>query len=99
MPSENPIIGTGGVGNYEWFHANQTGLPSIATYQSGLPSAITSNALMYGTPDATTGTNAAGTSENVAMHVAILIAVALIGVFVFRQAGIRFAFAVGAGRG
>lgn len=92
MPSENPIIGTGG---YEW---GSLGLPSSPVYQSGLPSAGVSTSVMYGNPDTTSMTNAAGTNENVAMHVAVLVAIALIGIFVFRQAGIRFAFAVGAGR-
>lgn len=44
-------------------------------------------------------TNAAGTSENVAMHVAVIVALALIGVFVLRQSGFRFVVGAGAGVG
>ena len=91
MPAENPIIGTGG---YEF---GSLGLPTVNVYQSGLPSATASNA-MYSSADTASMSNAAGTNEAIATNLAVLIAVALIGIFVFRQAGIRFAFAVGAGR-
>jgi hypothetical protein len=43
-----------------------------------------------------TNTNAAGTSENISMHVAVLVAIALIGVYVLRQSGFKFVVAVGA---
>jgi hypothetical protein len=46
---------------------------------------------------ANTATNAAGTSENVAMHVAIIVALALVGVYVLRQSGFRFVVAAGVG--
>jgi len=89
VPAENPIIGTG---QYE---VGSLGFPTVNVYQSGLPSAPASNA-MYGSPDTTSMTNAAGTNENIAMNLAVLIVLALVGVFVLRKAGIRFAFAVGA---
>jgi hypothetical protein len=41
----------------------------------------------------TSQVNAAGTSENVAMHVAVIVALALVGVYVFRQSGFKFAVA------
>lgn len=91
MPAENPIVGYGQDVGYE---LNQVGIPYVDVRHSGLPAAIATSA-MYGSPGTSTSTNAAGTSENVAMHLAVLVALALIGIFVFRQAGIRFAFAVG----
>lgn len=38
-------------------------------------------------------TNAAGTSENIAMHIAFIVALALIGVYVFRASGFKFVVA------
>lgn len=92
MPAENPFLGdpTGNEHSLSIF-----GIPIIDVKQSGSPSAPVSNTLMYGTPDTGSMTNAAGTSENIAIHLAVLVTLALIGVFVLRQAGIRFAFAVG----
>ena len=43
--------------------------------------------------------NAAGTVENAAVHVAVIIALALIGVYALRQTGFRFVLAAGAGIG
>lgn len=48
-------------------------------------------------PDNSNQTNAAGTAENTAMHVALLVAVAGIGVYVLRQTGFRFVVAAGVG--
>jgi len=75
-------------------------LPSINTAGANPPQSLdqtgitgVSNSM---SPDST---NAAGTSENVAMHVAVIVALALIGVFVLRQSGFRFVVGAGAGVG
>lgn len=39
--------------------------------------------------------NAAGTAENVALHVGVIIAMALIGVYVLKASGFKFVLAVG----
>jgi hypothetical protein len=42
--------------------------------------------------------NAAGTAENLALHVALLVAFAMIGVYVFRASGFKFVVAGSVGR-
>lgn len=44
-----------------------------------------------------TEVNAAGTAENVALHVAVIVALALVGVYVFKASGFRFVVAAGVG--
>lgn len=89
MPSENPFIG------------NETGIPSLFVQTSGLPSALAAEpdtTTMFTSPTNNSGVNAAGTSENIALHLAVLIAICLVGIFVFRQSNVRFAFSGGVGR-
>ncbi len=92
MPAQNPYIGTD-PGHSQWGASGPD--PIIDVIETGLPSAITTT--VFTTPTNNSGVNAAGTSENVALHVAVLIALALVGVFVFRQAGVKFAVAAGVG--
>lgn len=92
MPSSNPLFGT--VPPY-----TLTGTyPQIDVLETGIPAGIVSPGTVYQSPSNTSGVNAAGTSENVALHLAILVIVALVGVYVLRQSGVRFAVAGGLGR-
>jgi hypothetical protein len=47
--------------------------------------------------DSSSSTNAAGTAENLALHVAMVVAFALVGIYVLRQSGFRFVIAAGVG--
>lgn len=88
MPSANPFIDMGG----DQRSGPMLGLTTAQYSQPG-----TAAVSMFTSPSSQTTTNAAGTSENVAMHVAIIIALALVAIFVFRQSGFRFAVAAGVG--
>jgi len=71
-------------------------LPGINTGASNPPQSLDQTGITIMSPDST---NAAGTSENVAMHVAVIVALALVGVFILRQSGFRFVVGAGAGVG
>lgn len=93
MPNSNPLLGQ--VPPYTFPGT----YPQIDVLETGIPSGIdTGNQQVFTAPDNTSGVNAAGTSENVSLHLAILIVLALVGVFVLRQSGVRFAVAAGVGR-
>lgn len=104
MPSVNPFIDQGAnVEAIDGSPVNFTaGLPTLqqavvpAAAQAGIGGRL-EGWIMNVTGGAQT-TNAAGTSENVAMHVAALVAFALIGVYLLRQSGFKFAVAGSVGR-
>jgi hypothetical protein len=49
------------------------------------------------TATSTNTVNAAGTSENVAMHVAVMVATAMVFIFILHKSGFRFVAAAGIG--
>lgn len=83
MPSANPFTD----------HGNGPVLSFAQVVQAGTAAVDD----MYTSPNSVTGANAAGTSENVALHLAILVVICLALVFVLRQSGFRFAVAAGVG--
>lgn len=88
MPAVNPLIDYG-----------QPVAATPAVVQNPSPAASQAGGMMQPVaPDQNTQVNAAGTSENVALHVAALVAFALIGVYVLRQSGFKFVVAGGVGR-
>lgn len=88
MPAVNPLIDI------------YTSDAAPVVQQATLPGTITTgwrpavNPFSGGTG---TTTNAAGTNENVAAHIALIIAVAIAGVFILRQSGFKFVVAGGIG--
>lgn len=93
MPAVNPFIDPGA--NLEAIDGSPVNFaPSAYTLrqQDPRPGALAQgvHALMGVTANSV---NAAGTSENVAMHVALIAAAALIGVYVLRQSGFKFVVA------
>jgi hypothetical protein len=89
VPAVNPFIDTGL--NID----AMDGSPVIFTpdaytlrQQDPRPGALAKAPGMIG--QVATGTNAAGTSENVAMHVAIIVALSLLGIYMLRQSGFKF---------
>ncbi len=101
MPAVNPFIDPGV--NLEATDGSPVAFtPSVYTLrnQDPRPGALAQGLsnLMNATSPTATSVNAAGTSENVAMHVAIIVALALLGVYVFRQSGFKFAVAGSVGR-
>lgn len=91
MPAANPFIDNSIPGN-------AAGWGNIALSTAQYPVAgVAAVGTMFTSPTSQNTTNAAGTSENVAMHVAVIIVLALVGLFIFRQSGFRFAVAAGVG--
>ena len=82
MPSVNPFI------------ANHDGTSVLDPGMAG--GRVTEAPLITNIPMPTdNSTNAAGTSESVALHVALLVTTALLGVYLFRASGFRFVVAAG----
>lgn len=90
MPAVNPFIDPGI--NVEAIDGSPVNFaPSAYTLRQQDPRPGALADLIMGT--ATMSTNAAGTQENVAMHVAFIVALALIGVYALKQSGFKFAVA------
>lgn len=83
MPAVNPLIALG-------IPAPAAPAGQAATASGGQSG---SRLVQPVSPDQTTQVNAAGTSENVAMHVALMVATAMIGVYVLKQSGFKFVVA------
>lgn len=92
MPAANPFIDNSIPGN-----TGSVGNLSLTTAQYAAAGTAAVADAMYTSPISQNQVNAAGTSENVAMHVAIIIVLALVGLFIFRKSGFRFAVAAGVG--
>lgn len=97
MPSVNPYMASDAQGS-TLFAAPvvQQGTLPTSSYQAP---AAPANPLMDVNPvGASQSTvNAAGTAENVALHVALIVAFAMVGVYIFRASGFRFVVAGGVG--
>lgn len=90
MPAVNPFIDPGF--NIEALDGSPVNFaPSAYTLRQQDPRPGALAAVMQ--TNSSTSVNAAGTSENVAMHVAFIVALALIGVYALRQSGFKFAVA------
>lgn len=97
MPAVNPFIDPGF--NVEAIDGSPVLYgPSAYTIrqQDPRPGAIASPSMNVGAPT-TSQTNASGTSENVAMHVAVIVVLALLGVYALNKSGFRFVVAGGIG--
>lgn len=95
MPSVNPFIDMDAPVGAVATPTRDSGSAPAPAAQAALRNVFNMNPF----PQADNGVNAAGTSENVALHVAMLVAFALIGVYVFRASGFRFVMAASAGAG
>ena len=94
MPATNPLLAeTDGAGGYA------PGIESLIA-QNPMPGALAGDIGMNQTGGAAaTQVNAAGTSENVAVHVAAMVVLAGVGVIGLRKLGFRFAVAGNVGFG
>lgn len=105
MPAFNPFIDPGiNVEATDGSPVNFTaGLPTLqqavrpASAQAGIGGRF-EGWIMNAAGNSASTVNAAGTSENVALHVAAVIAFALVGVYLLRQSGFKFAVAGSVGR-
>ena len=103
MPATNPFFDPGA--NLEAIDGSPViftaGIPTVrqavapAAAQAGIAGRLEGWAL--NPTGAASSTNAAGTAENVALHVALIVAAAMIGVYVLRASGFRFVAAGGLG--
>lgn len=94
MPAVNPYIDTDLDPGAELASGRQQAA------RAGALASAAPIAIMNSAPAQNTQVNAAGTSENVALHVASIITLALIGIYILRQSGFRFVAAgsIGVGR-
>lgn len=103
MPAYNPFVDPGhNVDAVDGSPVNFTaGIPTLqqavrpAAAQAGIGGRL--EGWIVNATGAMSDVNAAGTSENVALHVAAVIAFALVGVYILRQSGFKFVVAGGIG--
>ena len=95
MPASNPLFAWGESGE----DITAVGYAPVAAAQGTNPADAQSGtgigAFLNSVPNTTV--NAAGTSQNVSLHVALVVVTALVAVYVFRASGFRFVAAAGAG--
>ena len=98
MPAVNPFIDPGiNIDAMDGSPVNFAPSSYTIRQQDPRPGAATIGRIVntMGSPNAS---NAAGTAENVAMHVALIVALAMVGVYVLRQSGFKFVVAGSVGR-
>lgn len=96
MPAYNPFIDHGA--NVEaWDGSPLISLSTLSTVPVNVMTAASQN-MMSNMGSSGNTTNAAGTSQNIAIDVAVIVAIAGIMVWFFKHSGIRFVAAAGVSR-